>query len=91
MLLFGSVSVSESSAVARSFPTLDYATASSSDTFSIILPLYTSGIGKVLLFVSQKLRLLSFPVYKEEKFGKKPTLFIQIFKCTCDATVLSTQ
>lgn len=43
--------------------------------FSFILPLYSLGIGKALLFLLQKLKLLSFPVYKEEKEGKRPTDF----------------
>ncbi len=43
--------------------------------FSIILPLYNLFIGKLLLFILQKLRLLSFPVYKEEKLGNKPDIF----------------
>ncbi len=40
--------------------------------FSIILPTYRVGIGKVILFFSQRLKLLSIPVYPEEKKGKKP-------------------
>lgn len=44
--------------------------------FSVILPLYNFlNIGKVLLVVLQKLKLLSFPVYEEEKFGGKPEDF----------------
>jgi dTDP-4-amino-4,6-dideoxygalactose transaminase len=43
--------------------------------FAFILPLYTLGIGKVILVVSQRLRLLSFPVYKEEKKSRKPDDF----------------
>jgi perosamine synthetase len=43
--------------------------------FAIILPLYNVGIGKALLIILQKLRLLSFPVYKEEKQGIRPTDF----------------
>lgn len=45
--------------------------------FAIILPLYESGIGKLLLVLLQKLHLLSFPVYKEEKKGKNPGIFPQ--------------
>ncbi|MCX8009017.1 MAG: DegT/DnrJ/EryC1/StrS family aminotransferase, partial [Patescibacteria group bacterium] len=45
--------------------------------FSVILPLYNIGVGKVLLVVLQKFHLLSFPVYKEEKQGKNPGLFPQ--------------
>lgn len=40
--------------------------------FSLILPLYTCGIGKVILFVAQKLRLLSFPVVRLELQGSMP-------------------
>lgn len=47
--------------------------------FSIILPLYTAGIGKVLLYLFQKLRLLSYPVYPEEKQGKQPDIFPEKF------------
>ncbi len=43
--------------------------------FSLILPLYQSGIGKIILIIAQKLHLLSFPVYQEEKKGNKPSLF----------------
>jgi perosamine synthetase len=43
--------------------------------FSIILPLYTSGIGKLLLVMLQKIKLLSFPVYHVEKFGGQPDDF----------------
>ena len=43
--------------------------------FSIVLPTYNSGVGKALLFVSQRLKLLSFPVYPEEKRGGKPKDF----------------
>ncbi|MEK7533207.1 MAG: aminotransferase class I/II-fold pyridoxal phosphate-dependent enzyme [Patescibacteria group bacterium] len=43
--------------------------------FSCILPLYTLGLGKVLLVVLQKLRLLSVPVYTGEKFGAHPKDF----------------
>lgn len=43
--------------------------------FSIILTLYDVIIGKVLLVLLQKLRLLSLPVYKEEKVGGKPNDF----------------
>ncbi|MBU1327221.1 aminotransferase class I/II-fold pyridoxal phosphate-dependent enzyme [Patescibacteria group bacterium] len=43
--------------------------------FSIILPMYTMEIGKVLLCMLQKLKLLSFPVYPEEKKGEKPDIF----------------
>lgn len=43
--------------------------------FSIILPLYPLGIGKIMLVVLQRLHILSFPVYPEEKYGKQPTVF----------------
>jgi dTDP-4-amino-4,6-dideoxygalactose transaminase len=43
--------------------------------FAFILPLYTLGVGKLILVVSQQLRLLSFPVYAEEKVSKKPDDF----------------
>lgn len=43
--------------------------------FSIILPLYQSGIGKLLLVFFQKIKLLSFPVYPEEKLGRQPSDF----------------
>lgn len=39
-------------------------------TFSFILPLYSSGIGKILLVLLQKLHVLSFPVSSQEKQGK---------------------
>lgn len=43
--------------------------------FSLILPLYSLTIGKILLFVSLKLHLLSKPVYKEEYKGSRPGIF----------------
>jgi len=43
--------------------------------FSIILPSYRIGIGKILLVFLQKIHVLSFPVYNEEKFGRQPDIF----------------
>lgn len=43
--------------------------------FSILLPLYRLGIGKAILVALQRLRLLSFPVYPEEKQGRPPDDF----------------
>ena len=43
--------------------------------FAVILPLYRLGIGKVILVVLQRLTLLSFPVYEEEKTGHQPKDF----------------
>ncbi len=43
--------------------------------FSVILTSYNIFIGKILLVIFQKLRLLSFPVYPEEKKGKQPSDF----------------
>lgn len=43
--------------------------------FSIILATYNLYVGKVLLVLLQKLRLLSVPVYPEEKKGKQPNDF----------------
>ncbi len=43
--------------------------------FSIVLPLYTTGIGKGILWMFQRLGLLSFPVYAKEKHGGKPEIF----------------
>jgi perosamine synthetase len=43
--------------------------------FSIILPLYQSGVGKLLLVLLQKIKFLSFPVYPEEKSGRQPSAF----------------
>lgn len=43
--------------------------------FALILPLYNIAIGKLILVVLQKLRLLSKPVYLEEKNGEKPSVF----------------
>ncbi|MBI2611413.1 aminotransferase class I/II-fold pyridoxal phosphate-dependent enzyme [Candidatus Gottesmanbacteria bacterium] len=41
----------------------------------LALSLYDLGIGKLLLVISQKLNLLSFPIFKEEKMGKMPEVF----------------
>lgn len=47
-------------------------------TFCFILPMYDFfGIGKMLLVLLQKLKLLSFPVISEEKKGKMPTFFVK--------------
>lgn len=43
--------------------------------FSIILPLYSNGIGKIILLLMQKMKLLSIPVYSQEKRGIKPEEF----------------
>lgn len=43
--------------------------------FAIILPLYRSGVGKIIIVVSQRIGLLSIPVFPEEKVGKKPSIF----------------
>lgn len=43
--------------------------------FSIILPLYRIGIGKVLLVLMQRIGLLGFPVYSQEKQGGQPENF----------------
>lgn len=42
---------------------------------ALVLPTYSIGIGKVLLYLFQKLKLLSFPVYQIEKFAKQPKDF----------------
>jgi perosamine synthetase len=47
--------------------------------FAVVLPLYRIGIGKLILFIFQKTKLLSFPVYPEEKYGKKPEDFPATF------------
>lgn len=47
--------------------------------FALILPLYKNGIGKGILVICQKLKLLSFPVYREEKQGKQPADFPATF------------
>lgn len=47
-------------------------------SFSIILPFYnTLSLGKVLLFVLQKMKLLSFPVTKEEKQSIVNGIFVK--------------
>lgn len=43
--------------------------------FVVILRLYAVGIGKLLLVLLQKLRLLSFPVYQQEKQCMRPAIF----------------
>lgn len=43
--------------------------------FAVVLPLYRIGIGKIILMIFQRLKLLSFPVYTEEKKGKRPADF----------------
>ena len=45
-------------------------------SFTIILPFYqTLNIGKLLLVIFQKMKLLSFPILQEEYSGKKPAIF----------------
>lgn len=43
--------------------------------FALVLPLYNLGIGKAILVACQKLKVLSFPVYPEEKRAHKPADF----------------
>lgn len=43
--------------------------------FAVILPLYMSGIGKLLLVILQKAGLLSIPVYPQEKKARQPDVF----------------
>ncbi len=43
--------------------------------FSLILPLYDVWIGKILLFLLQKMKLLSLPVSSQELVGGKPIDF----------------
>jgi len=43
--------------------------------FACILPWYRLGIGKAMLFVLQKLGVLGFPVYAEEKSAHRPQIF----------------
>ncbi len=43
--------------------------------FSLILPLYNIGLGKILLVLLQKLSFLSKAVYEEEKNCKQPSTF----------------
>lgn len=43
--------------------------------FSLILTSYNIFIGKLFLVILQRLKLLSFPVYPEEKRGQRPTDF----------------
>ena len=42
---------------------------------ALILPLYDLGLGKLILWTLQKLHLLSFPVYPQEKKVEKPKDF----------------
>lgn len=43
--------------------------------FALILQFYSIGLGKLFLVALQRLNLLSFPVYKEEKRGDQPADF----------------
>jgi dTDP-4-amino-4,6-dideoxygalactose transaminase len=43
--------------------------------FSFIKPLYNLQIGKGLIWILQKIKLLSKPIYKEEYYGGKPKVF----------------
>ncbi|OGG26763.1 hypothetical protein A2960_01155 [Candidatus Gottesmanbacteria bacterium RIFCSPLOWO2_01_FULL_39_12b] len=43
--------------------------------FACILPLYNLILGKIILFLLMKARILSKPVYKEELIGEKPKTF----------------
>ncbi|PIP32538.1 hypothetical protein COX23_04100, partial [Candidatus Gottesmanbacteria bacterium CG23_combo_of_CG06-09_8_20_14_all_37_19] len=43
--------------------------------FYLVLPLYNIYIGKLILFLLQKIKLLSKPIYKEELSGIKPDIF----------------
>lgn len=43
--------------------------------FAIVIPFYTAQIGKGILWICQRLHLLSFPVYPKEKRAQKPEEF----------------
>lgn len=43
--------------------------------FAVVLPLYNIGIGKAVLWLSQRLNLLSFPVFPKEKKAERPDEF----------------
>lgn len=43
--------------------------------FAFIIPWYNLGVGKLLLVLLQRINLLSFPVYLEEKSGGRPQGF----------------
>lgn len=43
--------------------------------FACILPIYATKIGKAMVVLFQKMRMLSFPVYQEEKRGHQPADF----------------
>lgn len=43
--------------------------------FAIVLPLYNIFLGKIILFIFQKLKFISKPVYHEELQGQKPDIF----------------
>lgn len=45
--------------------------------FTLILPFYNLYIGKIILIILQKLKLLSFPVELSEKYGGKPKQYPQ--------------
>lgn len=47
---------------------------------TVVLPLYNFfNLGKVILWLSQKLTILSFPLYNQEKQGKRPSYFPRKF------------
>ncbi len=46
-------------------------------TFTLILPFYNLYIGKIILIILQKFKLLSFPVEMSEKYGGKPNQYPQ--------------
>lgn len=48
-------------------------------SFEFILPLYNLIIGKIILHLLQKFKLLSFPIYREEKKGLKPEIFPKLY------------
>jgi perosamine synthetase len=43
--------------------------------FTLLLPFYTCGLGKILIVFFQKIKLLSFPVYIQEKQGERSPNF----------------
>lgn len=47
--------------------------------FSFILPVYSLNIGKAILYILQRLHVLSKPIYAEEYVGEKPSIFPKKF------------
>lgn len=85
--VFGGAAIVKDKSIAKKLDTIETAIPYPSRTWilqqlfhpiatAVILPLYFLGIGKLLLVMLQKAKLLSFPVLKQEIAGREPRTYL---------------